>query len=108
MALDDRIDVLYEQLAAVLDGASLCHASRAAGGPVPGVKYLEGGAAALREARRTAAGGDEAAALDAVLPAWRAGLERARAESHGRDWLAYWAGGVDAIESAREAGDGTP
>jgi len=103
-SIDEQLAGLVEQLGAVVGDASLCTVSRAAGGPVPGVKYLEGGVMALREARREVQRGSErAAAVSAALERWRGELERARERELGRDWLSYRAGGVDALEDAANA-----
>jgi hypothetical protein len=109
VGIDDRLAALEQRLGEVVGDASLCTASRAAGGPVPGVKYVEGGVAALREARRAVRDGEgEPAALDAALASWRAELARAREREMGGDWLAYRAGGVDALEDAAGAARGAP
>lgn len=78
----------------------------------PAYKFHEGRAAALGElARRLRRdGADTASAIDRTVNVWQ---ERQRlAESRGRDWQAYTAGGVDALEALREdigrAGDDAP
>lgn len=99
--LDEQLSALQEQLGAAVGDASLCTVSRAAGGPVPGVKYLEGGVTALRETRRAIDDGeDEVAAVERALARWRSELQRALERGMGRDWLSYRAGGVDALEQA--------
>lgn len=98
--IDEQLSALQEQLGAVVGDASLCTVSRAAG-PVPGVKYLEGAVTALREVRRAIGDGDEqASALERALARWRSELQRAREREMGPDWLAYRAGGVDALEDS--------
>lgn len=78
-------------------GASVCAMSRA-GKPVPGVKYAEGRWAALREVQRAARTRPIEDALAAASATWSASLGRAESTGMGRDWVAYYSGGVDALE----------
>lgn len=91
-----------ERLAAVTGGQSLCGRSTDTR-PVSGVKYYEGMAAALADARRAVCGqpglrGEDDAsrlALHAIRARWTE-------ESHwpgctGPDWVDYLAGGLDAL-----------
>ena len=115
-----------ERLAAATGGQSLCSLSRGAG-PVPAVKYYEGEAAALAQARRAirrlpppdpdpvAGLADAAADVDAADfpaaagsdPVAREALRQlrdrwcAQADSPGRSgasWAGYLSGGTDALE----------
>lgn len=98
-----RETVALERLAAATDGQSLCSLSRGAG-PVPAVKYHEGEAAVLAEARRAIrrlppAPGDDAAArevLRELRDRWTAQVDAPGRT--GARWTGYLAGGVDAVE----------
>jgi hypothetical protein len=96
--LDERRRRLELELTSAAGDASLCSISRSAGS-VPGVKYLEGRMAALREiARARRAGQDVAAAAAGAHRRWSEHLDRARSRDMGPDWIAYDAGGVDELD----------
>ncbi len=93
-----RREQIEQALVSAAGGASLCSISRSAG-PVPGVKYLEGQLAALRELERAVRRGDDLASTVAeALARWRTRLEGARQREMGQDWVAYYAG-VDELSS---------
>jgi hypothetical protein len=97
--LDRRRESIEQELVAASGGVSLCTISRSAGS-VPGVKYLEGRMAALREIRRAArSNGAIGPVLAERTAVWRSELARAVDSSMGVDWRAYRAGGVDELES---------
>lgn len=108
-----RENEALERLAAATGGQSLCSLSRGPG-PVPAVKYYEGEAAALAQARRALrrlppvpdavkpegdTPPDDAAAREVLRDLrdrWTA-----QADGPGRSgvgWAGYLAGGVDAVE----------
>jgi hypothetical protein len=92
-----------ERLAAATGGQSLCALSRGTG-PVPAVKYYEGMAAALAEARRAIRrlqdsppqDGATSQVLRDLRDRW---LTQSRGPGRtGPSWVGYLAGGVDASE----------
>lgn len=88
---------MEQELTVAAGGASLCSISRSAG-PVPGVKYLEGRMAVLRELER--AGRRGIGGTDVVGEAhdrWSERLRGAQQRDMGADWTAYYAGGVDEL-----------
>ncbi len=100
-AAPDLLGTLLEDAALTLSrlagGAAVCTFSRA-GVPVPGIKYAEGRWAALRGVQRAALrGADLGEASSDALATWSRELESAASREHGRDWIAYRTGGVDAI-----------
>jgi hypothetical protein len=101
--LERRRESIGNDLVVAAGGASLCAISRSAGS-VPVAKYLEGRMAAINELRREVRAGRS---FDAVLAerssVWRAELVRTVEASMGPDWRAYRAGGVDELESLRNA-----
>jgi hypothetical protein len=101
--IEGRRTVVAQELAAVAGDASLCTLS-ASGGPVDGVKYLEGRLAVLTELRRALRAGAEPAeeVVGRLARQWRGHLDRARADSLARGWIAYRAGGVDELASLQE------
>lgn len=74
---------------------SLCTIARS-GKPVPSVKYHEGAVAALAEADRLAGGAHE---LRHLRDRWQRAVG---VTAEAPDWVAYRAGGVDAIEAVLE------
>jgi hypothetical protein len=88
-------------LAALADAAgdaSLCALSRA-GTPHPAAKFHEGAAAALAGVRRSLRRGTGTGPSDAVATARRRWKDQnAALATRGRDWAAYYAGGVDALD----------
>ena len=96
--LDERRRRVETELTAAAGDASLCSISRSAGS-VPGVKYLEGRMAALREIERARrAGQDLATTAAATLGRWTGRLEDSHTRNMGPDWVAYHAGGVDELD----------
>ena len=102
-SIQAREDVALVGLANAAGGQSICSLSRGPT-PVPAVKYHEGAAAALAEARRAVRnvpdGPDAPAAVRSAILAIR---ERwwAQSRSPGRtgpSWTGYLAGGVDTME----------
>ena len=80
-------------MGAVGAGGSLCAIGRH-GGSFPAAKYHEGAVAALAEARRSAHDRDS---LSGLLERWRNRATGVTADAP--DWIAYRAGGVEALES---------
>ena len=82
---------------AATDGASLCSVSRT-GEQIPGVKYLEGRWAALRELHRALRrGADPAQVVAAIRNDWQFDLDQRR-NAGQRNWEVYRLGGVDALD----------
>ena len=102
-SIQARESVALAGLGAATGGQSLCGLSRGAA-PPPTVKYHEGAAAALAEARRVvravAEGPGAADAVRSVLLDVRARwLEQSRSTGRtGPSWTSYLAGGLDALE----------
>ena len=94
-------------LQAAAGGAAVCTLTRA-GTPAPAVKYAEGRWAALREVDRTARrqGTDLLTTARDAAEAWTRARTELLARGAGPDWLAYRAGGIDALTELVEA-DGT-
>ena len=89
-------------LAQATGDTSLCALSRA-GAPHPAAKFHEGAASALAAVRRTVSqrpGTDPADAVDAARVGWEGNAALA---DRGRDWAAYYAGGVEALDLLAEA-----
>lgn len=107
-AVGVRESEALERLAASTGGQSLC-APTGSSGPVSAVKYHEGAAAALAEARRAIRrlparfdegclpGGDGVTrlAVHEIRARWAA--QSHSAGRTGRSWVAYFAGGLDAL-----------
>jgi hypothetical protein len=97
-----------ERLDSSTGGQSLC-LSAGSSGPVSAVKYHEGAAAALAEARRAirrlpaplgeefGAGGDGVPRLAVHEIRARWAVQSQSAGRTGRSWVAYFAGGLDAL-----------
>lgn len=96
-----------QRLAAATGGQSLC-ARTGSGAPVPAVKYHEGAAVALAEARRAmrrlpsrpdgaplARDSEIRPAVAEIRARWE--LESQAAGRTGRSWVGYFAGGLDAL-----------
>jgi len=106
-----REQVALAALAAATGGTSLCSLSRA-GSPVPAVKYHEGAASALAEARRAVRNVPESpgavretrAALGAIRARWRA--QSATPGRAGPGWAGYLAGGLDALDQLVDDDEG--
>lgn len=97
-----REEAATAALARVAGDASLCALSRS-GTPQPALKFHEGQAAALAQVRRLLtrqAETEPAAALRAVVDAWN-DQNAVLAERH-RNWAAYHAGGLDALDALAE------
>lgn len=102
-ALAGLLDEASRTMQRLAGGTAVCTFTRA-GTPVPGMKHAEGRWAALRQVQRSAASGAPLAAEAArVRGEWAASLDRARERRSGRDWLAYYAGGVDALDDLADA-----
>ncbi len=107
---DADLERLLEQAAAdlalIAGGTAVCTFTRA-GRPVPGIKYAEGRWAALREVHRlrSAASGAE---VRATLAAWQEQLDAVVSRDAGADWIAYRAGGVDALTDLNGSDEGAP
>ncbi|MET4704899.1 hypothetical protein ABIB54_002392 [Frigoribacterium sp. UYMn621] len=113
-AVGVRESEALERLAASTGGQSLC-LSAGSRGPVPAVKYHEGAAVALAEARRAIrrlpsasasasasdegclSGGDDPTrlAVHEIRARWE--VQSQSAGRTGRSWVAYFAGGMDAL-----------
>ncbi len=101
--LDERRRRVEQELTAAAGGSSLCSISRSAGS-VPGVKYLEGRMAALRQIERARRAREALpAAAVATRRRWAEHLDGARRRDMGPDWIAYYAGGVDELEDLATA-----
>lgn len=74
-------------------GASVCSFTKA-GVAVPGLKYAEGQWAALRALKSQ--GATPRAALE-LAAEWQEQLAKLQLRDAGSDWLAYSAGGLDAL-----------
>jgi hypothetical protein len=96
--LDDLLSAAIRALDSSTGGVAMCTFTKA-GVAVPGMKYAEGRWAALRQVRRTSVTtGSVHRATAAARSAWRATIDRAGAGSVGPDWIAYWSGGIDALD----------
>lgn len=97
-----REEAATAALARVAGDASLCALSRS-GTPQPALKFHEGQAAALAQVRRLLireAGTEPAAAVREVVHAWND--RNAALAAHHRDWAAYHAGGLEALDALAE------
>ena len=106
-AVDDieaRLSKVMAELTSVAAGSSLCMISRSTG-PVDGAKYLEGRMAALSELKRAARRRPGAGLADVASPIvrqWRSDLELQQERGARVGWVAYRAGGVDALTELLE------
>jgi hypothetical protein len=108
-ARSDLLDVVRSReeaattaLAGMTGDASLCAVSRS-GTPHPAVKFHEGAAAALAQVRRLLArepDGDPVAAIASVRADWDE--RNAPLAQRHRDWAAYHAGGLEALDALAE------
>lgn len=93
-------------LAALADATgsvSLCALSRA-GTPHPAAKFHEGAASALADVRRALTRTPETGPAEAVAAARNTWEERnAGLATRQRDWAAYYAGGVEALDLLEDA-----
>jgi hypothetical protein len=97
-----REEAATTALAAAAGDTSLCALSRS-GTSHPAVKFHEGAAAALAQVRRllTRQPGTEAgAAIVTVRDAWND--QNALLAGRSRDWAAYHAGGLEALDALAE------
>lgn len=100
--LDALVAGAASDLQGVDCGAPVCAADRA-NRPVAGVKHTEGRWAALRGLQReTRRGWEIADALGRARRRWQADLAQHVAKESGRDWIAYCAGGIDALDEFEE------
>jgi hypothetical protein len=83
-------------LADATGDTSLCALSRA-GTPHPAAKYHEGAVSALADVRRTVTRQPATSPADAVALARTRWEGNATLAARGRDWAAYYAGGVEAL-----------
>jgi hypothetical protein len=90
-------DDALQQLTFLAGGQSMCAIGRSGVG-YPAAKYQEGRSTAFADAARLLAKGGTVADLEAMREAWAA----RRAAAPEGDWLAYWAGGADALEGLLE------
>ena len=96
--LDDRLSTAIRALDTSTGGVAMCTFTKA-GIAVPGMKYAEGRWAALRDVRRTSVTtGSVQRAVAAARTSWRARSDRAADDGAGPDWIAYWSGGIDALD----------
>lgn len=101
-ALAGLLEEAAQSMQRLAGGMAVCTFSRA-GVPVPGIKYAEGRWAALRETQRKAAADEDLAGTAArVASVWEAALRRGREANSGKDWIAYYTGGVDALAEFNE------
>lgn len=90
-ATDVRADAV-RHLTALAGDASMCAIGRS-GRSFPAAKYHEGRQSAATQARRAIGRGES---LDAVRAQWQQTSESAQRK--GPDWVAYAAGGLDALD----------
>lgn len=95
-ATDVRADAV-RHLTALAGDASMCAIGRS-GRSFPAAKYHEGRQSAATQARRSLSRGEP---LEAVRAQWRQTSESAQRK--GPDWVAYAAGGLDALDEIAEA-----
>lgn len=88
-------------LALATGEASLCALSRA-GAPHPAAKFHEGAVSALADVRRAVARQPGTGPADAVAAARARWEDNATLAERGRDWAAYYAGGVEALDLLAE------
>lgn len=102
--LDEHLSRAERALDELAGGEALCTLSRS-GRSVPALKYREGAAAAILEARRALEGalpGAEVDIVDDLARHWAAELGRAE-DRDAEHWVAYRSGGHDALSAL--AGD---
>lgn len=99
--LEERIDEAARLMQARSSGQAVCALTKA-GASVPGVKYVEGRWAALREVHRVVRAGRElASAAEAAERSWAEHLALLQARGASQDWIAYRSGGMDALIELR-------
>jgi hypothetical protein len=101
-----REEAATTALAQAAGNTSLCALSRS-GASHPAVKFHEGAAAALAQVRRLLtrqADTPAAAAIDAVRDDWND--QNAALAQRSRDWAAYHAGGLEALDALTEVQPG--
>ena len=84
-------------LAQATGDTSLCALSRA-GASHPAAKFHEGAVSALAGVRRTVTRQPATSPAEAVAAARAGWEENAALAGRGRDWAAYYAGGVEALD----------
>ncbi len=97
----DRERAALEALTQATGNTSLCALSRS-GTPHPAAKFHEGAVAALADVRRTVARQPGTSPTDALAVARVAWESNAALAARGRDWAAYYAGGVEALDLLAE------
>jgi hypothetical protein len=98
--IESRLAEVLSRLEAASGGASMCLISRSTG-PVDGSKYLEGRMAVLSELRRAIRREPGSALAQVARPIarqWRSDLALQQERGATRGWVAYRAGGVDALD----------
>lgn len=76
---------------------SLCALARS-GTPHPAAKFHEGAVSALADVRRTVTRQPATSPADAITVARARWEDNATLAERGRDWAAYYAGGVEALD----------
>lgn len=89
-------------LAHATGDSSLCALARA-GTPHPAAKFHEGAVSALADVRRTLTRQRASSSTGAVAGARAHWEDYATLAERGRDWAAYYAGGVEALDLLAEA-----
>lgn len=84
-------------LVAATGETSLCALSRS-GTSHPAVKFHEGAVSALADVRRTETSQPTTGPADAIALARARWEDNAALAERGRDWAAYYAGGVEALD----------
>lgn len=90
-------------LAHATGDTSPCALSRART-PHPAAKFHEGAVSALADVRRTVTQQPGTSPADAVAVARARWEDNANLAERGRDWAAYYAGGVEALDLLAEMG----
>lgn len=111
-SIEARETVVLQSLEAAAGNQSLCTLSRGRT-PLPAVKYHEGAASALAEARRAVRAVPDDPNVESTLRATLTAIHErwlAQSRSPGRtgpSWTGYLTGGLDAIEQMiQDAGSG--
>lgn len=89
-------------LAGATGDTSLCALART-GTPHPAAKFHEGAASALADVRRTVTRQPATSPANAIAAARARWEDDATLAGRGRDWAAYHAGGVEALDHIAEA-----
>ena len=92
-----RERVAFAALAHATGDASLCALARS-GMPHPAAKFHEGAVSALADVRRSVTRQPATSPADAIAAARARWEDNATLAERGRDWAAYYAGGVEALD----------